>query len=476
MRRTKIICTLGPSTDKDDVLRELMLAGMNVARFNFSHASYEEHALRLKALRKLRNELELPVAALLDTKGPEIRIKKFKDGKITLAQGQTFTLTTNDVEGTNEMVAVTYPGLPKDVEVGSTILIDDGLVAMKVLEKDDEKVVCEVQNDGAISDNKGVNLPGTDISMPFISEKDRQDIIFGAQNGFDFIAASFTRCADDINQVRQILKENGGEGVQIIAKIENMQGVDNIDEIIAAADGIMIARGDMGVEIPNEEVPVLQKMIIKKVYKAGKPVITATQMLDSMMKNPRPTRAETTDVANAIYDGTSAIMLSGETAAGKYPVLALKTMVRIAERTEKDIDYVKRFSSIALQAPDVTSAISHATCTTAHDLHAKAIITVTKSGRTARRISQFRPDCPIMGCSMHPQVCRQLNLSWGVTPFHLREEDETVVLFNNAIKAVKEKGYVAEGELAVITAGVPLGKTNNSNLLKVQVIGESSEF
>lgn len=476
MRKTKIICTLGPSTDKDDVLRELMLAGMNVARFNFSHASHEEHASRLKALRKFRNELELPVAALLDTKGPEIRIKKFKDGKITLTQGQTFTLTTNDVEGTNEMVSVTYAGLPKDVEVGSIILIDDGLVAMKVVEKDEEKVVCEVQNDGAISDNKGVNLPGTDISMPFISEKDRQDIIFGAQNGFDFIAASFTRCADDINQVRQILKENGGEGVQIIAKIENMQGVDNIDEIIEAADAIMIARGDMGVEIPNEEVPVLQKMIIKKVYKTGKPVITATQMLDSMMKNPRPTRAETTDVANAIYDGTSAIMLSGETAAGKYPILALKTMVRIAERTEQDIDYVKRFSSSELENPDVTLAISHATCTTAHDLHAKAIITVTKSGRTARRISQFRPDCPIMGCSIHPQACRQLNLSWGVTPFHIREEDDTVVLFDSAIKAVKAKGLVTEGDLAVITAGVPLGRTSDSNLLKVQRIGESSEF
>lgn len=476
MRKTKIICTLGPSTDKDDVLKELMLSGMNVARFNFSHASYEEHAQRLKVLRKLRNELELPVAALLDTKGPEIRIKKFKDGKITLTQGQTFTLTTKDVEGTNDIVSVTYAGLPKDVEVGSLVLIDDGLVAMKVMEKDEEKVICEVQNDGAISDNKGVNLPGTDISMPFISEKDRQDIIFGAQNGFDFIAASFTRCADDIHQVRQILKENGGEYVQIVAKIENMQGVDNIDEIIEAADAIMIARGDMGVEIPNEEVPVLQKMIIKKVYKAGKPVITATQMLDSMMKNPRPTRAETTDVANAIYDGTSAIMLSGETAAGKYPVLALQTMVRIAERTEQDIDYVKRFNTIELEAPDVTSAISHATCTTAHDLNAKAIITVTKSGRTARKISQFRPDCPIMGCAIHPQTCRQLNLSWGVTPFHLREEDDTVVLFDNAIKAVKAKGYVADGDLAVITAGVPLGRTKDSNLLKVQVIGESSEF
>lgn len=477
MRKTKIICTLGPATDKDDVLKELMMSGMNVARFNFSHATYEEHTQRLKILKRLRNELDLPVAALLDTKGPEIRIKKFKDSKVMLEQGQTFTLTTNEVEGTNEIVSVTYKGLPKDVEVGSYILIDDGLISMKVMEKDEEKVICEVQNDGAVSDNKGVNLPGTDVSMPFISEKDKQDIIFGAKNGFDFIAASFTRCADDIHQVRQILKENGGEGVQIIAKIENMQGVDNIDEIIEAADGIMIARGDMGVEIAGEEVPVLQKMIIKKVYKAGKPVITATQMLDSMMKNPRPTRAETTDVANAIYDGTSAIMLSGETAAGKYPVQALQTMVRIAERTEEDIDYIKRFQNMETESnKDVTSAISHATCTTAHDLNAKAIITVTKSGRTARNISQFRPECPIMGCATHPQTCRQLNLSWGVTPFHLREEDDTVVLFDHAIKEVKAKGHVEDGDLTVITAGVPLGLAGNSNLLKVQIVGETSEF
>ncbi len=477
MRRTKIICTLGPATDNEEILKELMVSGMNVARFNFSHASYEEHLQRLKLLRKLRNELELPVASLLDTKGPEIRIKKFKEGKVMLEQGQTFTLTTKEVEGTKEIVSVTYAGLPKDVEAGSYILIDDGLISMKVVEKDEEKVICEVLNDGMVSDNKGVNLPGTDVSMPFISEKDKEDIIFGAKNGFDFIAASFTRCADDIYQVRQILKEHGGESVQIIAKIENMQGVTNIDEIIEAADGIMIARGDMGVEIPNEEVPVLQKLIIKKVYKAGKPVITATQMLDSMIKNPRPTRAETTDVANAIYDGTSAIMLSGETAAGKYPVQALQTMVRIAERTEEDIDYIRRFQTMGPETePDVTSAISHATCTTAHDLNATAIITVTKSGRTARNISQFRPSCPIMGCAMHPQVCRQLNLAWGVIPLHIREEEDTFVLFDRAIKEVKNKGYVKEGDLTVITAGVPLGVSGNSNLLKVQIVGETSEI
>ncbi len=477
MRKTKIVCTLGPATEKEEVLRELIASGMNVARFNFSHGSYEEHMHKLKLLKRLRNELDLPVAALLDTKGPEIRIKKFKEERVMLEKGQTFTLTTKEVEGTKEIVSVTYKDLPKDLEIGSSVLIDDGLIAMKVIEKDDESVKCEVLNDGVVSNNKGVNLPGTDISMPFISEKDRQDIIFGAKNGFDFIAASFTRCADDVNQVRQILKENGGENLKIVAKIENLQGVNNIDEIIEAADAIMIARGDMGVEIPNEEVPVLQKKIIKQAYKSGTPVITATQMLDSMMKNPRPTRAETTDVANAIYDGTSAIMLSGETAAGKYPIEALKTMVRIAERTEQDIDYVRRFQFSELETePDVTSAISHATCTTAHDLNAKAIITVTKSGRTALNISQFRPACPIMGCAMHPQVCRQLNLAWGVTPLHIREEEDTFILFDRAIKEVKNKGYVVDGDLTVITAGVPLGISGNSNLLKVQIVGETSEI
>ncbi|MSS62430.1 pyruvate kinase [Lachnospiraceae bacterium WCA-693-APC-MOT-I] len=473
MRKTKIICTLGPSTDNEEIMRQLMLSGMNVARFNFSHADYEEHMQRFKMIKRLRNELDLPVATLLDTKGPEIRIKKFKEGKISLTQGQKFTLTTEEIEGTQDTVSVTYKSLPLDVEIGSTVLIDDGLVEMTVIEKDDTKVICEVKNEGVISDNKGVNLPGSNLSMPFISEKDREDIIFGAKNGFDFIAASFARCADDIRQVRKILKENNGEFVQIIAKIENMQGVDNIDEIIEAADGIMIARGDMGVEIPGEEVPVIQKMIIKKVYKAGKPVITATQMLDSMIKNPRPTRAETTDVANAIYDGTSAIMLSGETAAGKYPVQALQTMARIAKRTEEDIDFKKRFRSMGLRPnPDVTEAISHATCTTAHDLNAAAIITVTKSGRTARKISKFRPACPILGCATHPQVCRQLNLSWGVYPIHIREEEDTFELFDHAVKAALERDLVKEGDLTVITAGVPVGISGNSNLVKVQIAGE----
>lgn len=473
MRKTKIICTLGPATDNEEVMRKLIESGMNVARFNFSHADYEEHLKRLKMLRRIRNELGLPVAALLDTKGPEIRIKKFANEKITLTQGQEFILTTEDIIGDETRVSVTYKDLPSDVSEGSRILIDDGLVEMMVKKKTDTELLCEVMNDGIISNNKGVNLPGAELSMPFISEKDREDIIFAAKNGFDFIAASFVRNASDIEEVRAILKEHNGERLQIIAKIENMQGVDNIEEIIAAADGIMIARGDMGVEIPGEEVPVLQKKIIKLVYNAGKPVITATQMLDSMIKNPRPTRAEATDVANAIYDGTSAIMLSGETAAGKYPVQALQTMVRIAERAEEDIDYKKRFRAMGMsESPDVTEAISHATCTTAHDLNAKAIITVTKSGRTARKISQCRPACMIMGCATHPQVWRQLNLSWGVVPLHIREEQDTFELFEHAVREAMEQGYVEEGDLTVITAGLPLGISGNSNLLKVQIAGE----
>lgn len=473
MRKTKIICTLGPATDNEEILRQLMESGMNVARFNFSHADYEEHLNRLKMLKRLRNELGLPVAALLDTKGPEIRIKKFAKDKVTLTQGQNFILTTEDIIGDETKVSVTYKDLPKDVAEGSRVLVDDGLVEMVVKEKTDTELLCEVKNDGVISNNKGVNLPGSEISMPFISEKDREDIIFAAKNGYDFIAASFTRSASDIQEVRQILKEHNGEGIQIIAKIENMQGVDNIDEIIKAADGIMIARGDMGVEIPGEEVPVLQKKIIKLVYNAGKPVITATQMLDSMIKNPRPTRAEATDVANAIYDGTSAIMLSGETAAGKYPVQALQTMVRIAERTEEDIDYKKRFRAMGTsEKPDVTEAISHATCTTAHDLNAKAIITVTKSGRTARKISKCRPECMILGCATHPQVWRQLSLSWGVEPLHIREEQDAFELFDHALKEAMDKGLVKEGDLTVITAGLPLGISGTSNLIKVQTAGE----
>lgn len=473
MRKTKIVCTLGPSTDKEGVLEELVLAGLDVARFNFSHGSHEEHETRFNQLAKLRRKIGKHIAALLDTKGPEIRLKEFEQEKVMLTKGKIFTLTTEDILGTNEKVSITYKELPNDVEVGTRILIDDGLVEMVVESKTDTEIACRVMNDGMVSNKKGVNVPGTSLSMPYISAKDREDIVFGIEMGFDFIAASFVRSAEDILEVRKILKENNCYSMNIIAKIENAQGVENIDEIIKVSDGIMVARGDMGVEIPGEEVPVIQKMIIKKVYNAGKQVITATQMLDSMMKNPRPTRAETADVANAIYDGTSAIMLSGETAAGKYPKEAVETMVRIAERTEKDIDYRKRFHQIETRNhQDITEAISHSTCMTAHDLNATAIITVTKSGRTARGISKFRPDCPIMGCSTFSHVCRQLSLSWGVVPMLIKEEQDTFELFEHAIEQVVEQGYLKEGDITVITAGIPLGKSGTTNLLKVHEVGE----
>ncbi|MBB2184011.1 pyruvate kinase [Lachnospiraceae bacterium MD1] len=472
MRKTKIICTLGPSTDNDNVLRELMKSGMDVARFNFSHADHEEHLGRLRRIERLRKELNIPVATLLDTKGPEIRIGNFKDDKkIHLKEGQTFTLTSREVDGDETQVSITYPSLIYDIDVGSTILIDDGLIEMTVIDVNSTDIVCKVKNGGTISSKKGVNVPGVHLSIPFISEKDRQDILFGIKHNYDFIAASFVRTAEDVLEIRKMLKKHNSQ-TKIIAKIENYQGVDNIDEIIQVSDGIMIARGDMGVEIPYEEVPVIQKMIIKKVYNAGKQVITATQMLDSMIKNPRPTRAETTDVANAIYDGTSAIMLSGETAAGKYPVEALKTMVKIAIRTEADIDYKKRFHMLDVsRTPDITDAISRATVTTAHDLNAKMIITVTTSGKTARMISRYRPECQILGCTTDPMVCRQLNMAWGVTPLLIAVEHDTFELFDHAIQAVEKAGYLEDGELAVLTAGVPLGTSGTTNLIKVQIAG-----
>ena len=472
MRKTKIICTLGPASEDEQVIREMMIEGMNVARFNFSHGSYEEHMKKFEMVKKVRKELDLPIATLLDTKGPEIRIGTFKDGKVTLKKGQTFILTTNEVEGTSDMVSISYKNLVKDVKVGNSILIDDGLVDLEVTNVTEHEIVCRVKNDGVISNRKGVNVPNVSLTMPFISEKDYEDIIFGIEHGFDFVAASFTRTADDILQIRKIFQEHKCNHMNIIAKIENMQGVENIDEIIRVSDGIMVARGDMGVEIPMEDVPVIQKLIIKKVYNAGKQVITATQMLDSMMKNPRPTRAEATDVANAIYDGTSAIMLSGETAAGLYPIEALKTMVKIATRAEKDIDYQGRFKKReSLSNPDVTNAISHATCTTAGDLNAAAIITVTKSGKTARMISKYRPSCPIIGCSTYDYVCRQLNLSWGVTPLKIGEEQSTDDLFEHAVEATERAGIVSPGEVTVITAGVPLGISGTTNLIKVHVVG-----
>ena len=482
-RKTKIICTLGPSTDNEAVMRALIEEGMNVARFNFSHGPHDEQMGRLKMLRKLREELGKPIAALLDTKGPEIRLVEFEKGKTELKTGQTFTLTTDDILGTDERVSITYKNLPGDVKPGDHILIDDGLVGLEVVAitpvaKPEENtanpmdIVCKVLNDGVISNKKGVNVPNVDLTMPFISEKDYGDICFAVENDYDFIAASFVRTADDVMEIRKILEEKGGEDIKIIAKIENMQGVRNMDEIIRVSDGIMVARGDMGVEIPLEDVPVMQKMIIKKVCEAGKIVITATQMLDSMMKHPRPTRAESTDVANAIYDGTSAIMLSGETAAGMYPIEAVRTMARIASRTEQDINYLQRFRQRkGMCNPDVTNAISHATCTMAGDLNAAAIITVTKSGRTAKMISKYRPNCMIIGECLTEKGCRQLNLEWGVQPLLIAEEKDADKLFEKAVDIAEAAGLVSKGELVVLTGGVPLGVSGTTNLIKVQVAG-----
>lgn len=474
MRKTKIVCTLGPATDDEKIARALMLSGMDIARFNFSHQTYKDHKKRADILKKFRTELGLPIAFLLDTKGPEIRLGTFKNNSVELKEGQTFTLATNEVEGTESIATVSFKGLPGDVTPGCHILIDDGLIDMKVESATDTEITCKVLNGGKVSNNKGVNVPGINLSLPFISEKDRNDLLFGIENGFDFVAASFTRTASDIIEIRSILENNGGSNIRIIAKIENSQGVENIDDILKVADGIMVARGDMGVEIPFEEIPRLQKVLIKKAYNAGKLVITATQMLDSMTVNPRPTRAEVTDVANAIYDGTSAIMLSGETAAGKHPIEAVKTMARIAERTEADIDYAKDLAKRKTESlPNVTNAISHATCTTAHDLGAAAILTVTKSGQTARFISKFRPTCPIIGCTPDEQVYRQLNMSWGVVPVMTKEMKNTDELFEHAVNSAVKKGLLHDGDLIVITAGVPLGVSGTTNLLKVQIVGDA---
>ena len=477
MRKTKIVCTMGPSTADDNVLRELMLAGMNVARQNFSHGDHESHLKTFQQVKRIREELDLPVASLLDTKGPEVRVKLFRDGKAELKDGQEFVLTTREVEGNENEVSITYKNLAHDIDVGTVILADDGLIEMKVVDisvsDTGDDIKCRIVHGGSLSNNKSCNFPGAKLSMPYVSERDRSDIIFGIETGFDFIAASFVSCDADILEIRKILEENGGKDIKIIAKIENQEGVDNIDDILRVSDGIMVARGDMGVEIPFEKIPQIQKMLIEKGYNAGKQVITATQMLESMIKNPRPTRAETTDVANAIYDGTSAIMLSGETAAGLYPVEAVKTMARIAETTENNINYSKRFRAREVDsAENVTNAISHATVTTALDLNAKAILTVTTTGGTAKLLSKYRPNRPILSCTPNVRTWRQLNLSWGVVPLMSRLMDTTDDLFNHAVECAVNAGYLDNGDLVVITAGVPLGISGTTNLMKVHVVGD----
>ncbi|HCR43095.1 MAG TPA: pyruvate kinase [Ruminococcaceae bacterium] len=473
MRKTKIVCTIGPAVEDEKILKQLMLDGMDVARLNFSHGTHEEQKGYADSIKKLRKELGLPIALLLDTKGPEIRLKEFAKSPVTLKTGSEFTLTSRDVTGSEEIASVTFERLPREVVQGTTILIDDGLIELKVKSHTDTDILCTVENGGQVSSHKGVNVPGMHLSLPFISEQDKSDIAFAVHEDFDYIAASFTRSAQDIIDLRTELEKLDCHDIQIIAKIENFDGVNNIDDIIKVSDGIMVARGDMGVEIPFEEIPSIQKKLIKKASAAGKQVITATQMLDSMIKNPRPTRAEATDVANAIYDGTGAIMLSGETAAGLYPIKAVQTMDKIARYTEKDIDYKQRFKKQEIsRTPSVTSAISHATCTTAHDLRAVAIVTVTKSGRTARMISKFRPACPIIGGTTDPKIMRQMNLYWGVLPILLEEKKNTDELFQHAVCMAKKRGFLQNGDLVVITAGVPLGFSGTTNLLKVHLVGD----
>ena len=472
MRKTKIVCTLGPSTDREGVLREMIQAGMNVARFNFSHGTHAEHKARLDALKALREELDAPVAAMLDTKGPEVRLKDFAGGRVHLTAGQEFTLTTVQVEGDAHRCSITYGELPGDVKAGDTILLDDGLVRLTVLETSEMEIRCRVENDGDMKNHKGVNVPGVRLNMPYMSQQDRDDLLFGAEQGFDYVAASFVRSAADVRELRHVL-DKAGSRMRIIAKIENQEGVSNLPEILDAADGIMVARGDMGVEIDFAEIPLIQKNMIARCVACGKPVITATQMLDSMMENPRPTRAEITDVANAIYDGTSAIMRSGETAAGRYPVESVKTMDAIARRTESDINHVKRMTQMAggRNRLSVAAATAHAACTTAQEIGADAILTVSQRGTTARLVSRFHPGTPIIACLLDQQVRRQMALYWGVEPIMMPYASSTDELVDFAVQAAAQAGVVHEGDLVVVTAGVPVGVAGTTNMIRIQQVG-----
>lgn len=472
MRKTKIVCTIGPVTESEEMLEQLVKAGMNVARLNFSHGDHAEHKRRIDGIKKVREKLEKPVAIMLDTKGPEVRLGYFKDGKAELEKGQKFTLTVKDIQGDSTQSSITYKELPREVSAGSRILIADGVIELKVLEKNDTDVICEVVNGGTLGDRKNVNIPGATSKLPAITEKDIADLVFGIENGVDFVAASFIRKATDVLEIRKVLEQNGGRNIQIIAKIENQEGVDNLEDILRVCDGLMVARGDLGVEIPTEEIPMIQKLLIKRANEMGKPVITATQMLDSMIRNPRPTRAEVTDVANSIIDGTDAIMLSGETAAGKYPIETVSTMSSIAERTERELDYGKSLHSFSGRKITVATAISHSSCTTAFELQAAAIITPTHSGSTARMVSKFRPKAPIIAATSDEAVMRKLCLSFGVYPVSVPHSDVTDEIIELSVNAAVTAALVKSGDLVVITAGIPSGVAGTTNLIKVHIVGE----
>ena len=473
MRRTKIVCTLGPASNTKEKIKELIENGMDAARINFSHGDYDSHGQTINNLKEAREELNAPIPLILDTKGPEIRIKKFAKSKVYLESGSTFTLTTRDVEGDGNIVGVTYKDLPKDLKKGSRVLLDDGLLELKVTGLSETDVECEVINGGFLSSNKGVNIPDVYVNLPSLTERDIEDIKFGVKMGFDYIAASFIRSAKDVLKIRRVLEENGGGDIFIIAKIENREGVNNIDEILAVSDGIMVARGDLGVEIPIEEVPLVQKELIKKANAVCKPVITATQMLESMASNPRPTRAEANDVANAIFDGSDAIMLSGETASGKYPVESVSTMARIAVTTEGSINYIKRLhQQFYPEQTNITNAISYAACTTAAELKTACISTVTKSGFTARMISKFKPTCPIAASSFNERVWRQLNLVWGCRPVLLERILDDGKVFELAMETAVKSGLAVNGDTVVIAVGVPVGVSGSTNTMRVEIVGD----
>ncbi|MCL2343987.1 MAG: pyruvate kinase [Firmicutes bacterium] len=470
--KTKIICTLGPAVDSEEALRALILGGMDAARFNFSHGTHEDHLARLTMLKRVRDELGIPVATILDTKGPEIRIKTFAAGHVTLTQGAPFTLTTEDCPGDETRISVTYDKFHEELIPGNRVLIDDGLIELTVTAVEGRDVHCVVDNGGELSNNKSINIPDVHIPLPALTDRDRDDIRFGVENGFDFIAASFVRQAQDVLDIRAELVKDGGDEIKVIAKIENRTGVNNLNEIVEAADGIMVARGDLGVEIPAWEVPVLQKKMIKTGIMQGKPVITATQMLDSMMRNPRPTRAEVSDVANAVFDGTSCVMLSGETASGKYPLEALATMLQTVAAAEGATDYWKRFRETPHDdmTMNVSNAISHACCLTAMDLGAEAILAATKSGETARMISRFRPGCNIIALTTTEVARRQLAISWGVHPLLVGYVDSTDRLFSLAVDSALNAGLVEKGDTVVITAGIPISSSSATNLIRATVI------
>lgn len=473
LKKTKIVCTVGPATSDEDVLVDLMTSGMNVARLNFSHGTHEGHKETIDLIKSARKKADQHIGIMLDTKGPEIRTRDFKDGSATLTEGSIVTVTPEDVLGDEKTVPVTYDDISVDVSVGGTILIDDGLIELHVNEIKGKDIICTVNNTGVVSNHKGINIPMAKLSLPAVTQKDVDDIVFGINNDIDFIAASFVRKAQDVLDIREVLEQNGGEHVNIISKIENHEGVENIDDIIAVSDGIMVARGDLGVEIAPEEVPLVQKAIIKKCSDIGKPVITATQMLDSMIRNPRPTRAEVTDVANAIDEGTDAVMLSGETAIGKYPREAVAYMCRIALKMESAIDYQRMLRSKSLVlGSTIAESVSFSACGGALNLNARAILTPTSSGYTATAVSKVRPKAPIVATVQSMRVARKLNLTWGVYPIISPDSNTTDELFEHSIASAKQKGFIDDGDLVMITAGVPVGVAGTTNMIKVHTVGQ----